>query len=44
MDISAGTRNSSTGGWWIDGRYWFERWQAASQNASTTFAFWHDCC
>jgi hypothetical protein len=34
MDISAGMRNSSTGGWWIDGRHWFGRRRAAWQNAS----------
>jgi hypothetical protein len=28
------------GGWWVDGRHWFERRQAASQDASTTSAFW----
>jgi hypothetical protein len=39
----AGTWSLSTGDWWIDGGHGFER-RAASQNASTTFAIWHECC
>jgi hypothetical protein len=42
MGISAGTRNASTGGRWIDRRH--RRRQRALQNTSTTFAFRHECC
>jgi len=44
VGISAGTRSASTGGWRTNGRHRVERRQAASQNASTTFAFWHEGC
>jgi len=44
MGISACTRSASTGGRWTDGRHRVEKRQPVSQNTSTTFAFWHECC
>src|SRR3977135_3213577 len=43
MHVSPAECNGHLGGG-IDGRHWCERRQAAWQNASTTFAFWRECC
>jgi hypothetical protein len=42
VGISSGTRSASTGGWRT--RHGVESQQPASQNACTTFAFWHEGC